>query len=458
VVLLALILGVWYSLGAFGGLALGLSYVPGFGSFRFPSKAFLLPHMAVALLAGMGATRLRAGAGWTAVRNTCLVTALTLVALLTALWFWGGDVARWAAIEGSAFAGVRLGVTRSILVSVALSALVCVLAVLAARGSASGKAVVPLLAAVTVFDLVRAGSGMNPQVPPSFYAPLPELAAQRLEAVEGRIFSYGVDQSPSFRRLLAAGGPRLSLASFYVNRQVLGPYNNILDRAYATEATDLTSFVPRSRELGARDYDPPAVASLLPWLRNAGVSRILSLDALEHVDLRHLGEVPVVPPLATIRVYGLARPAPSAYVACRAVKVSGTEEALAAPYSAGFDLGRDVSLEVEGRASCTTGTATRTSHSAGEEQYATEADSDGYLVVRSSFARGWKAQLDGRPVAVLRANGKHRAVPVPAGRHEVALRYEPPGLHAGLAVGACSWLVLAFAFVRPFARRNAVDA
>ncbi|HEY6555033.1 MAG TPA: hypothetical protein VI669_16880, partial [Vicinamibacteria bacterium] len=125
VILLALVLGVWYSLGAFGGLALGLSYLPGFGSFRFPSKAFLLPHLAVALLAGMGATRLRAGAGWTAVRNAGLVTALTLFAVLGALWFWGGDVARWGAIEGSAFAGVRLAVTRSVLGSVALTAMVC---------------------------------------------------------------------------------------------------------------------------------------------------------------------------------------------------------------------------------------------------------------------------------------------------------------------------------------------
>jgi hypothetical protein len=449
VLLVGGVLGVWYSLGAAGGLALALSHLPGSGSFRFPSKAFLLPHLTIALLAGLGATRLREGAGAAAVRNAGLTIAGLLLAALAFLWLPGGTVEHWARIEAAAFGGVRLAVTQSVLGSLGLALVVSALAVVAARGWASPKQVGVLLAALVMFDLARAGSGMNPQVLPSFFAPLPELAAQRLDALEGRVFSYGLDQSPSFRRLLAAGGPRLALASFFVNRQVLAPYNNILDRASAAEATDLTSFVPRARELAAPDYDPGAVAALLPWLRNAGVSRVLSLDPLDHPDLSPLGEVPVVPPLATIHVYGVARAAPMAYVACRVVPASGVEEALARPYSPGFDLERDVALEVDGRASCGAGTATRVARAPGQERYETEADGPGYLVVRASFARGWTALLDGRPVPTLRANGKHRAVPIPAGRHEVALRYDPPGLWPGLAVSGLAWLSFLFALVRP---------
>jgi hypothetical protein len=441
--------GVWYSLGAFGGLALALSHFPGFGSFRFPSKAFLLPHLATALLAGLGATRLRGGGGFVAVRNAGLAITGLLLAALAPLWLFGVAVGRWANVEATAFSAVRMGVTWSALGSVGLALLASALAVLAARGWAGAKPIVLLLAALVVFDLTRAGAGMNPQVAPSFYAPLPELAAQHLDALDRRVFSYGLDQSPSFRRLLAAGGPSLSLASFFINRQVLAPYNNILDRVFASEATDLTSFVPRARELAAADYDPSAVGGLLPWLRNAGVSRVLSLDPLEHPDLSLLGEVPVIPPLATIRVYGLARPAPPAYVACRAVKVSGIEESLARPYSADFDLGRDLALEVEGRTSCRGGKATRLARDPGQELYETEADGDGYLVVRASFARGWTALLDGHPVAVWRANGKHRAIPIPPGRHEVLLRYEAPGLRPGLAVSTLSWLLFSFVLIRP---------
>jgi len=61
-------------------------------------------------------------------------------------------------------------------------------------------------------------------------------------------------------------------------------------------------------------------------------------------------------------------------------------------------------------------------------------------VTRDSFARGWRAFVDGTEAPVLRANGKHRAVPVPAGEHEVALRYDPPGLASGLWLSLLSIL------------------
>jgi hypothetical protein len=49
-----MVLGLWYSLGAAGGLASWVTSLPVLRSFRFPSKAFLLLHAGVALLAGCG--------------------------------------------------------------------------------------------------------------------------------------------------------------------------------------------------------------------------------------------------------------------------------------------------------------------------------------------------------------------------------------------------------------------
>jgi hypothetical protein len=50
------------------------------------------------------------------------------------------------------------------------------------------------------------------------------------------------------------------------------------------------------------------------------------------------------------------------------------------------------------------------------------------------------------PTPVLRANGKHRAIAVAAGTHEVVLRYAPPGLRlgqlaSGVALVACALVV-----------------
>ena len=62
---------------------------------------------------------------------------------------------------------------------------------------------------------------------------------------------------------------------------------------------------------------------------------------------------------------------------------------------------------------------------------ATEASHAAYLVVVERYERGWTARVDGGEVPVRRANILFRAVPVPAGRHRVDLRYEPRGLPAG---------------------------
>jgi hypothetical protein len=267
------------------------------------------------------------------------------------------------------------------------------------------------------------------------------------------VFSYGLDHSPAFRELLGRGRSGLTLTSFYIHRQLLGPYTNMLDRTEAAEAVDLTAFVPRERELGPELYDPAKVGDLLPWFRNAGVARVLSLDRLEHPELVPLASVPAGPPGVAIHVYGLET-WPRASLACRATLVASRELAMSAPYRAGFDPWREVALELQRPgapgdalpATCTKGRARRTASTAAEERYEVETNASAYLVVRASHARGWQARVDGVPAPVVRANGKHRAIAVPAGRHEVVLRYEAPGLLPGLVASiAAACMVIGLA-------------
>ena len=106
-----------------------------------------------------------------------------------------------------------------------------------------------------------------------------------------------------------------------------------------------------------------------------------------------------------------------------------------------LDPWRDVAVEGEPSSDCGTGEARREEFVPGAERYAVEADGRGYLVTRDSFARGWRAWVDGVETPVRRANGKHRAVPLPEGAREVTLRYDPPGLVVGLALSGLSLLV-----------------
>jgi len=59
----------------------------------------------------------------------------------------------------------------------------------------------------------------------------------------------------------------------------------------------------------------------------------------------------------------------------------------------------------------------------------------GLLVVGNTWMPGWTASVDDAPAPVLRGNHCQQVVPITkAGRHEVVLRYEPPGYEAGKAI------------------------
>jgi hypothetical protein len=66
----------------------------------------------------------------------------------------------------------------------------------------------------------------------------------------------------------------------------------------------------------------------------------------------------------------------------------------------------------------------------------------GYLVVADALQHGWVARLDGRPVALRAADHACVAVLVPPGRHQVVLRYEPPGWKPGLVISGVSLVIL----------------
>jgi hypothetical protein len=448
-VLLALAgMGLWYALGDFGGLAPLVSRLPAASAFRFPSKALLLPYLVTSLLAGLGLDALEGGAAGRAFVLRLGALGALAAAVAAGLWWASPGLVSWTGVAGAYWPHLVSVARADAAVVVGLGAAATALAVAAGRGILRPRVASGLVAALVVADLARAGAGVNRQVSPSFFRLLPEMEALPLrDPAGGRTFSYSLDHSPTFREFLGRGHREATLASFFVYRQILGPYTNVLDEIEAPEATDLTAFVPRERELGPGLYAPEAIERLLPWLRNAAVSRVLSLDALASDDLEPLAVVETGPPDLGIHVYRLRRPWPRAFVACHVIHEPDPEKQLLAPYSPSFDPRKDVALAGGLGASCSAGETLRLNGHPGEDRYRVELDGEGFLVVRASYARGWRAWVDGSEVPVRRGDGKHRAVGVPAGRHEVVMRYDPPGLLAGLAATGLSALVAAGAWI-----------
>jgi hypothetical protein len=62
------------------------------------------------------------------------------------------------------------------------------------------------------------------------------------------------------------------------------------------------------------------------------------------------------------------------------------------------------------------------------------------LLITDSFYPGWRATADGRPVAVLRADGLFRAVPVPAGAQRIRMWFDPLSVKLGIVLSAAALL------------------
>jgi hypothetical protein len=435
------LLGVLYALGPAGGVWTPVHEWPLVRLFRFPSKALFSAHLVAALLAASGASRLGAGRGWRAFGATAgalaLVSALVAAAPLVALERLGA----WLQLDARALGQLRAELPAD-------AAATCVVALLGAGLALAVHArrlpaprALALLALVVVLDLARAGAGLNPQVASAFFDPLPGLRAQRLDTLGGgRVFPSPPLHSRTFRAWLDTRPPALGALAFYVDRQLLDPYTNVIDGVETAATVDRTGFVAQPPDLGGADYDPARLEAALPRLRNAAVTRVLSLDPLASASLRLLATVPVPPTPLRVHVYALDPSWPRAYVACRARLAASRAEAAAAPYAADFDPARDVALEAAPGSPLGAGTICRAGsvHAlggvAGRERWSADADGPGFVVIRASHARGWEATVDGKPVLVLRANGRQRAVAIPAGRHEVVFTYAPPGLRLGLAL------------------------
>jgi hypothetical protein len=79
----------------------------------------------------------------------------------------------------------------------------------------------------------------------------------------------------------------------------------------------------------------------------------------------------------------------------------------------------------------------------GSGRVVVDAERPALLVLSHTWEHGWHATVDGRDAPVLRTDGLVLGIPVPAGRHEVHVRFRPPGLRRGAAISGLSLVALA---------------
>jgi hypothetical protein len=409
------------SLGRWAGLAPLVDAVPALRLFRFPVKAFFTVHFAVSLLVSLGLAALAgepSRAAWRRLGAAAGVLGglLSLSPLLPAVL--PGPLAAFGArfFPAGHDAPARAQLLGRVLADAAtggfLALLVCAAAFAVLRGRLSPRLGAGLGVLIVTADLLRAGAGLNPMVPASFFGVSPELASAVPSLRDGRVFTCSLEASPAYVAARRERGEDHELWTFASLQETLTPFSNLRVGLATALGPDLTMLVPEEQVLSPEEASCRDLDRILPRLERAGVRRVLSVTPLRHPDLaleRALAPARVAP--LRVLVYATRRPSPLLEVT---------------PPGGGPAAGRVV----------------ETRRSAGRILATVESERPSTLVVREGRARGWQATVDGRPVPLGRAPGAW-TVPVPGGRSSVDLRFRPPHLGGALALSALALAAIA---------------
>jgi uncharacterized membrane protein YfhO len=143
------------------------------------------------------------------------------------------------------------------------------------------------------------------------------------------------------------------------------------------------------------------------------------------------------------KVYVFARlsPFPRAYVVYAAEQIPDDAQAISRLLDESFDLRNvalvDTPIDLPAQAALAASHAEIVNYQDTEVIVEASADQPGLLVLGDQYHPGWRAYLDGQPVAVLRVNHVLRGVLLPSGDHQVTFRFAPASLRTGI------WLSLA---------------
>ncbi|MFN8091513.1 MAG: hypothetical protein U0599_04690 [Vicinamibacteria bacterium] len=454
--------GVLLALGSYGPL--GALMGPALRLARAPVKLFLLATLALALLAGRGvdrAARERGGRGW-------LLPGALLVALAA--------VAAWAPAALAAAVGRVFGATSPALVTDVVARLwplelaaTGLAALGAGLGVAAGGRAAALAGALAVLDLLRVNGGLNPSAPADFYE-LREPVRGAVAAAESlgryRWFSFGAAYARGLAWQPAVTRTRSDRWLFAVDRQALMPRTHVIDGLEGAFDVDRMGLAPEGSTIAVGEADTARYDALHRRLRLANVRWVLSFDPLPE---------PLVSPRAALllpevrdplRLYEVRDPLPRAFFVARHEVVPRAEALARAAGDPAFDPRQTVLLEGEpgplpGAGSVSPGEAPSVEYRLlGPHEVEVSATTPpGFVVVLDGAHPDWSAADDsGRPVPVLRADGRYRAIPTAGGSRRFTLSYRPPWRGPALAafalgVGSAAGLLVVSHFTAARARR-----
>jgi hypothetical protein len=384
------VLGVLYGLGDSFFIHPVLSKLPLFGTFRSPVRLAMYLSLGGAILGGVGLERvLRGDEAEDLLSKTILITGGVIV-LIAILGFSGSFGTPPAELPGDVLAATRGTAVTAIVIGI--------IATLLAWAGLKGRVTAPLagggLLLLAVIDLFIFGYGQNASLknPRELYDGADKQFAFFKAAPPKKIFR--VNMRSEYGMLM----PRNQ-----------GPYSGIM--LY-------------------EGYNPLLLARRVPPAPSTDASFDL-LDVRYGIRIDSaagqvgLAERPTALPHA--RMLYDVRVMDSAAV-YNQMKSGGVD------FATTVLLEKDPGIRTDGAGH---GTATITSYDASEITTDVVTDKPGILLLSEIWYPRWSVTIDGNPAEMLAADYSLRGVPVPAGHHTVAMRFESSAFRNG------TWITLA---------------
>jgi hypothetical protein len=421
---------------------------------RGPQKFFFLTHLSLALLAGFGLERREreppAGSGRAVL---FLLPGIALTALSLGLRLAPGPLVSLGSRALAALSDPRAAVAARTVWPEAwlVSGL---LALAAGLAVARGGRFVRLAALVTLADLLTVNANVCPMAPASFYELRPDLASLYRPmhgADRGRVYSYGVAQTPGLRFEPVMAGAPSDVWLYYLDRQSLLPPTPALDELDSAFDLDRVGWAPPQSTFTGAEAVPERFRECQRRLRGAAVRWIVSFRELPPDLVVPRGERKLPEVRQPLRLYELREALPRAYYVRDYEVVRGPADLARRLQQPDFDPARTVLLERPPPSRAPSGTAME----ARVRYEPVDAHTvrihartpPGLIVVLDGYHADWMAEDGTGPVPLLRANGRYRALPTPGGERVFTLRYRPrwraPAVSLAV-LGALVGLVLAF--------------
>ena len=430
----AFVLFILASLGRYTPFYGWLLKLPLIGLLRFPTKYLVPAGLFWAVLVGVGFEVWRSA--WPRARRRralwlCVgMSVLALFSLAGATgWRRAPGILEPLLFPDSAPLATRLAGTVGSLWWSASFAGACALLVWlrARRETAPGwLAVAPALLALG--DLATVGRQVNLLAPPELLTHRPPLLDYLgRDAADCRLYATGLfgasaeavrgprGWTPGWSRALGAQ-ERLE-APMGARWRLFGSYDGDFTGLSPIAFSEATTLMRANEDTRAG----------LQLLRLANVCHVVSARPGGPPGAELVAEQPSVY-ASPLRLLRIPDPQPRVY-AVSGVRVALESESVEILTEPSFDATRDVVLEARARATAVEARADfrgvarvlwRRSNALAVE---VDVTAPGYLVVVEAFDPGWRAFVDGKQTVVLRANALFRAVPLPAGRHQVVLEY-----------------------------------